>query len=424
MFLVHSSGTNMKYIQAVGIVIMVVCVMQIIFPSAICLGQTADEEARRILSTTVSLLDGITTIKLSVEDRFVSAIRPDTVTSNYYLVAERDDSLRVGCKLYGFSPEGEYTLYDGERLMTGYAETGRMNEYKRGSIPYHAFSKVFKNFDMLPLPMRNNQFSRHLFDSTLRVRSIRRSDFRGEPVTIVTTTTPGDGDDLLGGETEMWIRNTDGMPLRYIEKFDINGMGQQYGEYFLSYVGVDLPVEEGLFSGVTLPQPLELLTPPEMKHRPEPPLRVGEMAPEIAARTVSGDSLRLSDFRGKVVLLDFFYSTCGPCRQAIPRLVELSREYTGKDVAILGIDSHEPADSKLLLRLLETREVRYPVLLPTKETDREYRVSGYPTVFIIGRDGRIAAVHVGFSTDESKDTWQREIDRALAEEGEVPSGAQ
>ena len=247
---------------------------------------------------------------------------------------------------------------------------------------------------------------------------MRPGDLRDEAVTIVVTAEPGNGDDLLGTETEIWIRNTDGMPLKCVMKYDIEGMGQQYNEVTLSYVGVDLPVEEGLFSGATLPQPLELLPPPEMEQKRVPPLEAGEMAPEIAARTVSGDSLRLSEFRGRVVLLDFFYSTCGPCRQAIPQLVELSREYAGKDLVILGINVHEAADSDLLLRLLESREVPYPVLLPTGGTDYEYKVSGYPTVFIIGRDGRITAAHVGFSTEDSKDTWRREIDRALAEGGE------
>ncbi len=385
--------------------------LTIVLGPALCRAQSDDAAFDRILTAAVEKLHSAKIMKMSVESRFVFAGRNDTTAANYYIVMERDDSLRPGCKLFGFTPRGMYYVYDGDRLLTGYPETGRMTEYKRGRIPMGLFWEGLPNWDLLPRPV-NAQVMQSVRDDTgSSNKSVRYGRLGKDSVIILSAERKGD-EEVERGYFETHLRAADLVPLRCISKYDIEGEGQQYSEVNLNFVAIDTEIEEGLFSGATLPKDLELLAPVE--HKTEPPLGPGEIAPEIAAPTFAGDTMRLSAFRGKVVVLDFFYASCAPCRQAIPKLVELCNEFAGGDVVFLGVNSTDKASSDRLRKLLESRNVPYPVLLPPRSTDREYKVSGYPTLIIIGRDGVIAASHVGFSAEDSQEEWRRDLNAALA----------
>jgi len=388
-------------------------IVLLFFLSMQCVAQSDDAEFDRILAEAVRVLDNATNVKLSAEVRLVFAGEQDTVTYPYYMVAEREESLYPGCKMYGFNPRGEYTVYDGERLLEGYPETGRMTEYLRGSIPVQLFGSVFEFYSLLPLPVQGNLMQRVMKDSTCRQKTVSEGMMGKEPVYVLQVERSGNNEDIERNQLEIRVRKSDYVPVYIESKLDIEGMGQQYSDVALSFVALDTPIEEGLFSGATLPEDLELLKPPERNRACDRPLEAGNPAPEIIAPTVTGEVLRLSDFRGKVVVLDFFYTSCVPCRHAIPKLVELHEEFAGQDVVILGVNSHDNAANKRFLYLLESRHVPYPVLLPTRETDAAYHVYGYPTVVVIDRSGTIAATETGFSEEKSPPAWRSAIRKAL-----------
>jgi len=144
------------------------------------------------------------------------------------------------------------------------------------------------------------------------------------------------------------------------------------------------------------------------------PLKFGEIAPDFIARLYpSDDNLSLSDYQGQLVLLDFWYMSCYPCIKAIPHISELQSKYGDKGLVILGlnIDSDEKRE-KRLSEFLEINKVNYPIVLIGKYISKAYHVSGYPTIFIIDKKGKILFSKSGFS-ENMNDTLSVIIEKEL-----------
>lgn len=127
-----------------------------------------------------------------------------------------------------------------------------------------------------------------------------------------------------------------------------------------------------------------------------PPLSVGTAAPAwILPGAANTDSLALIDLRGKVVLMDFWYSTCGPCVMAIPDLEKIHKRYAKSGVVVLGVNCFEkpPADPAAFLK---RRGATYRTLVGGETIAKDYHVSGYPTLFVIDRSGTIVEIVEGY----------------------------
>ena len=119
-------------------------------------------------------------------------------------------------------------------------------------------------------------------------------------------------------------------------------------------------------------------------------------APEFELKDADGKTVRLSDYKGKVVLLDFWATWCPPCLAMLPMLHDLYREWQPRGAEFIGIDSDGPMISKDDLRaFLAERPFPYPVVIDDKEVGGLYGVFSIPHLVVIGRDGRIARVFVG-----------------------------
>jgi len=133
------------------------------------------------------------------------------------------------------------------------------------------------------------------------------------------------------------------------------------------------------------------------------------LAPEFSLPELSGQTLVLSAYRGKVVVLDFWATWCDPCREEIPHLVDLQNKYRDQGLQIIGIsmdDGPEPVRD-----FYQRYRMNYPVALGNAKIGELYGgVLGLPIAFLIGRDGRIAARHIG-ATDLS--VLEREIKALL-----------
>ena len=144
------------------------------------------------------------------------------------------------------------------------------------------------------------------------------------------------------------------------------------------------------------------------------PLARGESAPACSALLLDGDrSVRLADYRGKVVYLDFWASWCAPCRESFPFMNELQRELAGKGLQILAVSVDKTADEAR--RFL----ARYPAQFATAldaaaACPAAYRLEGMPSSYVIGRDGTVRAMHVGFR-DRDKTEIRRQLIEALDE---------
>ena len=114
-------------------------------------------------------------------------------------------------------------------------------------------------------------------------------------------------------------------------------------------------------------------------------------------KDMNGEDVLMSDYAGKVILLDFWATWCAPCRIEIPGFIELLDAYEDRGLAVLGISVDDPVDA--LQFYAEEMEMDYPVLIGDQRDDVKDAYGpllGFPTTFLINRDGSICHQHTGF----------------------------
>lgn len=125
-------------------------------------------------------------------------------------------------------------------------------------------------------------------------------------------------------------------------------------------------------------------------------------APNFTLKSNSGKNIKLSEFRGQVVLLNFWASWCGPCRTEMPLLVKIHEKYKGMGFTVLGVNVEE--DSAPAKSIINKTKISFPVLFDqTNSVSKQYNVSAMPSTIVIDRDGNMRYLHEGYKAgDEEK----------------------
>jgi peroxiredoxin len=119
-------------------------------------------------------------------------------------------------------------------------------------------------------------------------------------------------------------------------------------------------------------------------------------APAFSIKDLNGQQLTLADFRGKVILLDFWATWCAPCREEIPRFVGWQNQYRNQALQVVGISMDD--DVAAVRQFYRQFQMNYPVAMGnTQVADAYGGILGLPVTFLIGRDGWIYAKHVGLA---------------------------
>ncbi|MCX6349869.1 MAG: TlpA disulfide reductase family protein [Candidatus Aureabacteria bacterium] len=134
--------------------------------------------------------------------------------------------------------------------------------------------------------------------------------------------------------------------------------------------------------------------------------QVGQPAPDFSLKDLDGASVRLSNYRGKVVIVNFWATWCPPCREEIPDFVDLFTAYSGRGLVILGIGLDREGE-KALKPFAEKYRIAYPLLVGNAETARAWGgVDAIPATFIIDRQGIVRKQYVG---SQPKSVFEKEI---------------
>lgn len=121
----------------------------------------------------------------------------------------------------------------------------------------------------------------------------------------------------------------------------------------------------------------------------------GQEAPDFALKSASGSNLRLSEYRGNVVMINFWATWCGPCRQEMPLLDDLYARYNRVGFSLLGVNIDD--DSSRAREMAEELGVSFPVLFDDrKEVSKLYQVEAMPVTVLVDREGKVRHVHLGY----------------------------
>ncbi|MBI5144397.1 MAG: redoxin domain-containing protein [Candidatus Omnitrophica bacterium] len=135
---------------------------------------------------------------------------------------------------------------------------------------------------------------------------------------------------------------------------------------------------------------------------------VGEEAPDFSLQDINGNTVSLSDFKGKVVILDFFASWCPPCREEIPDFANLQNSYSAQGFSVIGVSLTDLNDTKGFAGKMN---INYPVLIDDGKVSGAYGpIRSIPTTFVISKDSKIAKLYIGY---RPKDVFENDIKELL-----------
>jgi peroxiredoxin len=139
----------------------------------------------------------------------------------------------------------------------------------------------------------------------------------------------------------------------------------------------------------------------------KPPEKPG---PDFSLKDSNGQTVHLADYRGKVVLLNFWATWCGPCKVEIPWFIEFQRKYKDKNFVVLGVSMDDDGwDS--VRKYIQDHKFNYRVVIGDDMIEKTFGgVEDLPTTFILDRGGHIAVKHIGLV---SKEIYEGEIQEQL-----------
>lgn len=121
----------------------------------------------------------------------------------------------------------------------------------------------------------------------------------------------------------------------------------------------------------------------------------GQPAPDFALKSATGENMRLSEYRGDIVMINFWATWCGPCRQEMPLLDELYGRYQRVGFRLLGVNIDD--DANRAMQMVKELGVGFPVLFDSrKEVSKLYDVEAMPVTLLLDREGTVRHVHHGY----------------------------
>lgn len=142
-------------------------------------------------------------------------------------------------------------------------------------------------------------------------------------------------------------------------------------------------------------------------------LQKGDPAPPIKMVTTSGQPITLNNYKGYVLVMDFFATWCIPCKESIPHLNSLNKKYGKQGLQILGVSVDEGSDREVR-SFINERKISYPVAIAGEELQTDYGLRSIPTVFVINKKGQVVDRFQGYS-DQTAKALEDTIKRLLAE---------
>ena len=251
--------------------------------------------------------------------------------------------------------------------------------------------------DCDPLPSESA-----ILDKKMTFTYIGEAQINNQPCYHIRNSVPPENDSTsamktLSTEINYWINKKDSIPVQYsieIKMVMDNDTMMQFEKKVLKKYEFNNLKQENQLTLSSVPTYVKLkdyepYTPPKL-------LASNTAAPNWSLISLENKTVQLSDFEGELVLIDFFFKSCYPCMLALPGLQKLHEKYKDKGLNVIGIDPFDSIEKDDIANFLKKRGVTYTILLGGNDVANTYNVSGYPTIYLIDKKGKIIATTPGY----------------------------
>ena len=203
-------------------------------------------------------------------------------------------------------------------------------------------------------------------------------------------------------EYHFWISKENFIPIQF--SYDITGLQNndtigQSNRYFLTKYELNSLKDSNIFTLQSISSEYKIKEYNPIKE--DDRLPIGTVAPNWQLISLANQKVSLTDFKNKVVLIDFFFKSCYPCIQSLPALQALHEKYSPKGLKVIGIDPTNESGTELT-PFIEKHGVNYTILVHGEEVANDYHVTGFPTIYLIDKNGKIIYTDLGYNKDLEK----------------------
>lgn len=292
--------------------------------------------------------------------------------------------------------------YDGKWIYREYTDSN----FKKTVYPLTKVKSRFHNYlegthseMLIPKYFRiSNYFANLVKDTSIKDIQIEEVSVKGVQVYKLSIFWKDD-DAFNNSKDEYLIRKADYLPIGYNSWFSIANT-KHYNGYTIKYNSVNKPIPDSIFAI----NPAEIVVTEQSDNKISKTinvLEIGQTAPDFTAKLIDSSIFDLQKYKGKIVILDFWYRSCPPCLRAIPTLIEIDENYKRKGVVVLGINPYDNAGQ--IQDFFTFKGIKYNSTFHSANIAELYGITGYPTTIIIDQLGKIHKIHKGWGEDYKKD---------------------
>ncbi len=339
----------------------------------------------------------------------------DTIKLNgqCILVRESNDTL-FGGYVYLKTNQGDEKLYDLKNIYVANEDSNSImlfdaHDQQEFAITGNTSGEMINIFFLKP-----NKLKDYILNKQNKVELFEKHP-KSNTHHLIKISMPNDGE-FTNFSRMLWINKQTSL----IDKMNFQAQFQQqiqYNQWDISYTSFDsLRVSNIIesFHNKTANYRKEKYEKPGEEYYEL--LSVGTVAPNFTMTNILSDKkIESNDLLGNIIILDFFYKACHPCHKMIPTLKNIHTKFSDKGVLVLALNSKDNKNEltrKDLNEYLTTNTVSYPVMYIDPLCEQQYKVKVFPSLYIIGRDGKIAYSHLGYE-ENIEEILSKQIERLL-----------
>lgn len=309
---------------------------------------------------------------------------------------QEEDSLKIYFNLYSIS-ENFQAFYNGENIIYNYFKhsiTEIINNEFHKAIGQYIYSNFVGEVVFIDF-FQKGYFRAFLDNPDVQDMKYEEQEFQGIPTYKLSILYPTN-EEVSKMEDNYFIDKETFFVIGFTSSGFFEDVYEERKECLLHNININQNFADTFWTvdyHLNMDFKTEFITPGEKKSAPL--LESGSLAPEIEAKKLDGNTFNLSNYRGKIVFLDFWYQSCYPCLKLMDDLKILADEFPSDKFEIIGVNNIDSKEK--MTAFLDRKKVKYTNIYDCKDAIADYKISAYPALYIIDEDGKIIEAIAGWS---------------------------